>query len=226
MENNINMEQPIQLEQVTANVNEQIIEENSAIVNSDTTEGSNFGKFKDATSLLNAYNNLEKEFTKKSQKLSELMKNNQTTTEEQINSIKEVSEPIFKSSNWQTKVSDFFEKTPEAKPYAKEIAATIISDKDLAKNKNCLDYAYALAELKHKVKPADLLNDPKHLEDIFANENIKNKIIANYIQSVSQSKHNLRFISGEANSITPTQPSNKPKSIKEASNILKKLLQS
>ena len=95
MENNINMEQPIQTEQVTANVNEQIIEENSAIVNSDIQEGSNFGKFKDATSLLNAYNNLEKEFTKKSQKLSELMKINQTTTEETINTKEEIVEPIF-----------------------------------------------------------------------------------------------------------------------------------
>ena len=36
----------------------------------------NFGKFKDVESLLKAYNNLESEFTKKSQKLSMLENEN------------------------------------------------------------------------------------------------------------------------------------------------------
>lgn len=39
-------------------------------------DGSMLGKFKDATSLLNAYNNLQAEFTRKSQKLAELTKKN------------------------------------------------------------------------------------------------------------------------------------------------------
>lgn len=37
-------------------------------------DGSMLGKFKDATSLLNAYNNLQAEFTRKSQKLAEITK--------------------------------------------------------------------------------------------------------------------------------------------------------
>lgn len=226
MENNLIMEQPNEQDLVTANVDEQIDKENSAIVDSSLPDGSNFGKFKDATSLLNAYNSLEKEFTKKSQKLSELLKNSDSNQELQTSETKTETLPLFKDSSWQTKVSQFFETNPEAKAHAKEIASTIMADKFLAKNPNCLNYAYALAELKNKVKPADLLNDPNYIEEILANQNIKNKVIANYLQSVSNSKHNLRFISGEANSISPTQPSNKPKSIKEASNILKKLLQS
>ena len=40
----------------------------------ETDVGSMLGKFKDATSLLNAYTNLQAEFTRKSQKLKELEK--------------------------------------------------------------------------------------------------------------------------------------------------------
>ena len=45
------------------------------------TSGSTFGKFKDATSLLSAYNELQAEFTRKSQKLSETLKQLERTQE-------------------------------------------------------------------------------------------------------------------------------------------------
>ena len=41
---------------------------------SENSEGSTFGKFKDAQSLLDAYNSLQAEFTRKSQKLAEFQK--------------------------------------------------------------------------------------------------------------------------------------------------------
>ena len=41
---------------------------------SENQDGSIYGKFKDAKSLLDAYNNLEAEFTRKSQKLAEFQK--------------------------------------------------------------------------------------------------------------------------------------------------------
>ena len=41
---------------------------------SETQEGSTLGKFKDVQTLLDAYNSLQAEFTRKSQKLSELQK--------------------------------------------------------------------------------------------------------------------------------------------------------
>lgn len=218
------MEQPEMPAENNVDVHEQIIEE-KAIVDSSSQTGSNYGKFKDATSLLEAYNNLEKEFTKKSQKLSEILKQNSLDkTPNQDNEVQEI-QPIFKNSNWQTRVSKFFEENPDAKAFSKEIANTLITDKELSKHKNCIEYAYALAQLKNQVKPADLLNNPKHIDDIMNNENIKQKIISKYIQDVNQNKTNMRFISGGPNVVSPTRPDNKPKTIKEASNILKKLLQ-
>ena len=46
-----------------------------------------FGKFKDAESLLKAYNNLQAEFTKKSQKLASLESENEKTQFELIKTI-------------------------------------------------------------------------------------------------------------------------------------------
>lgn len=228
MENQINLEQPSNMQTETnGNVNEQINENNLGQEETNLHYGSNFGKFKDATSLLTAYENLEKEFTKKSQKLAELLKQ-QSIYEDTASKIvqEEKITPLFKQKDWQNEVSKFFIENPDAKVYAKEIASTLINDKEIANSKNCLKYAYALAELKNKVKPAELLNDPKHLEDIFSNQNIRNKIISEYLQEIQFNKNNLKFISGEAKSISPTRPNDKPKNLKEASNMLKKLLQS
>ena len=223
MENIETLEQPQMQISDTADVNEQINNQESAMVDDNLQNGSNFGKFKDATSLLSAYNNLEKEFTKKSQKLSELLKqNNLSQTETSSNN---ETLPMFKESSWQNKVSKFFNQKPEAKQFAREISNTLIQDKELAKNNNCLEYAYALAKSKNIVEPAKLYDDPKFMQEIMENENIKNKIIAEYLKSVSSNNHNLRLISGEPKFISPTQSQNKPKSIKEASNILRKLLQ-
>jgi len=230
MENLYNLEQPTSQLINTDNVNEQIIEGERSTVQ-EVQEGSNFGKFKDATSLLNAYNNLEKEFTRKSQKLSELLKNNEKRvnafeTNQSLENKTTEDISMFKQKDWKNNVLKFFDKNPNAKNYAKEIASTIINDKELAKNKNCLEYAYALASLKSRVEPADLLNDPKHIEDILSNQNIKEKIITKYLQDIKNNKSNLKFISGEATNISPTRPIDKPKNLKEASTILKRLLQS
>jgi len=223
MENLNNVEQ-LDGEIISADVNEQIIED-KGVTEHVSPDSSTFGKFKDATSLLNAYNNLEKEFTKKSQKLSELTKQGEQNIDTNKDLISSESLPIFKQINWQTKVNQFFQDNPDAKSFSKDIANILLSDNELAKNSKCLDYAYALVELKNKIKPADLMNDPNFIKDILANENIKQKIIAQYLNSVSQSKHNVKFISGEPKSISPTRPSYKPKTIQEASNVLKKLLQ-
>ena len=46
-------------------------------LDSATQEGSIYGKFKDAKTLLDAYNSLQAEFTRKSQKLAEFQKENE-----------------------------------------------------------------------------------------------------------------------------------------------------
>ena len=224
MENQAISEQPLSQVENTANVNEQIINEEIVPTDPSSDNGSDFGKFKDATSLLNAYNNLEKEFTKKSQKLSELTKlSNTQNSEKPINNTDNLSFS-YKKSSWQTTVNKFFDNNPDAKNYKKEIAEYLLNDKHLASNDNCLDYAYAAAKLKNSIEPANLLNDPNYLNMVLENENVKNIIISNYLKDIISNKKNIKLISGEPKSISPTQQK-KPKTIKEASMVLSKLLQ-
>ena len=62
---NLILEQPT-LETETSIADENIVQE--------PQEGSIYGRFKDAKTLLEAYNNLQAEFTRKSQKLAEFQK--------------------------------------------------------------------------------------------------------------------------------------------------------
>lgn len=235
MENNLILEQP-EIQPKTGDVNEQITQEESPLHLDDS--GSNFGKFKDATSLLNAYNSLQKEFTRKSQKLAEVLKQNEqenkhNLTEEIIsnaegNNIENTTDnstPIYKSKDWKEQVKKFFSENTNAKKFSKEIAQLIVSDPELSSNKNCLKYAYALVEQNNHIDTATLLKDPEFLNaNIFNNQEIKNQIIKDYLLGVKNSNKHLQLISGEPQKVSPTPTLNKPKNLQEASNILKQLL--
>lgn len=198
--------------------------------------GSNFGKFKDSASLLSAYSNLEKEFTKKSQKLAELLKseeiknanlNNNDVKSNDILSNSEKNEnsnqAFYEKDNWKTYSENFIKNNPEAKKYANEIFNLIASDKVLASSPNCLEYAFATISQKHKVDTETLLTDQTFLDEhILNNDNIKNQIIKNYLSSLSAEVP--RFISGTTQNISVTTSESKPKTIKDASDILRKLL--
>ena len=229
MENNQLMEQPLDMG-VQVEVNEPI----EKIEDTSTTQPncSTFGKFKDATSLLNAYENLEKEFTRKSQKLSALLKEEKAQMPESENTTiannetKILTDEIYKQKDWQTNVTAFFNEKPEAKKYAKEISKIIMADKNLARSHDCLRFAYLKAVSQDNVKPANSLDDPEYFNQIINDKKVREKIINDYLLNVHSNKSNLHIISGEPNSISPTQKADKPKNLKEASQILHKLLNS
>jgi len=237
MEEQTIMEQPAETSGNVENAQEQIDNTEFQSNQPQQSEGSIYGKFKDATSLLNAYNNLEKEFTRKSQKLSQLLKNTEGNTNQNDTSqhtkqpIEEISQttnkPAYLQSDWRVKVSQFFNQNPEAKNYSKQIANELISDKHLSSNQNCLEYAYSKILKQNRVEPASLVDDQQFLDNyVYSNDKIKQRIIEDYILSLNNSPKQPRFISGEPSTISVSKPSNKPQTLKEASNILKKLLQS
>ena len=79
MEETKNMEQPNTSETLETVGDQKAQNENVEKISE--VSGSNFGKFKDLATLLSAYESLEKEFTKKSQKLAELEKQNKNIQE-------------------------------------------------------------------------------------------------------------------------------------------------
>ena len=179
MEEKENWEQPENLDNVL--VADAKIEENTTSSNS----GSQYGKFKDADSLLTAYNNLQAEFTRKCQKLSELEKNDK----ENLEKIELEKMPIFETDDWQNKVSNFLEQNKDAKKYANDISNYILNNPELQNDKNALELAWAKVVSEKYKSPESFVSDDKFVDDfVMSNEHIKQKIISKYIQDLEKNK--------------------------------------
>lgn len=151
-------------------INDQIEEIDEHIV-----EGS-LGKFKDAESLLKAYNNLQAEFTKKCQSLSKL-KNEICDEEKNV--------PVYTKEDWTLKVSDFFEKNKDAKPFSSEIANKLIQEPSLATREDALEVAWAQIASKNYVAPQKLLEDESFIEDyVLKNEKVKDAVLKSLLNNV------------------------------------------
>lgn len=177
--------------------------------NQENREGSMLGKFKDATSLLEAYQNLESEFTRKCQKLSELQKEN-----EKLSSGAEAETYLS--------VDDFVSRNADMDKYKKDIEEICKFDevKDLP---NKYQVAYLIARQSQE-KSAKLLNDPEFLdEQIKNNDSVKDKIICNYLSEIN-SPQSLSNLSGSSSGIYLTPKAAAPKTIREAGEIFSKML--
>lgn len=139
--------------------------------------GSSYGKFKDAKSLLDAYNNLQAEFTRRSQRLNQLEKELEAKT-----SSAEVVAPAYESDgeNWYKVVAEFVEKNPIAKTYATEISEEIINDRSMT-----IERAYEKVLARHFVEPSSLADNLEFLDRyIYSNEKIKGKILQEFFDSL------------------------------------------
>lgn len=175
---------------------------------SQTLKGStNLGKFKDAESLLKAYNSLQTEFTKKSQRLSEL-ENSKTefTREEKINqAIKELEQ------NYNI-----------AQRFSQDI-------KQAVKDVECTDYRQAvqqelLKNLEKNYKSAsEYMTDEDFLNNyVYNNQAIRDNIIRDYLANLTNSAP-VRVVSNISSSI-PISPPNAPSTIQEAGRLAKNII--
>lgn len=153
-------------------------DEQKEVVASQSSEGSSLGKFKDQESLLEAYNNLQAEFTRKCQKLSQLEKDMSVP-----------KEPVYMEDNWQQKVSDFLSTHAEAKQFASEISQKIIENPSLYSGENALNLAWADIISKKYVSPQDMMSDDKFVNDyVLSNEQIKKKVLEGYLNDLRKNK--------------------------------------
>ena len=153
-------------------------DEQKEVVASQSNEGSSLGKFKDQESLLEAYNNLQAEFTRKCQKLSQLEKD-----------MSAQKQPVYMEENWQQKVSDFLSSHAEAKQFASEISQKIIENPSLYSGENALNLAWADIISKKYVSPQDMMSDDKFVNDyVLSNEHIKKKVLEGYLNDLRKNK--------------------------------------
>lgn len=171
-----------------------------------TIEGSkeDFGKFKDAESLLKAYNHLESEFTKKSQRLAVLESENEKTQVEQSRIL-----------DCEKKVDEFVTKFEMIKPFSSALKEILINDE------NATLETEAVKLITNNYKSAeDFINDGDFLNKyVFSNQEIKDKIVRDYLSQVTQNSP-IKVSNGNI----PLTPPKLPTTIKEAGNIAKSII--
>ncbi|MGN0960719.1 MAG: hypothetical protein ACI4PF_00800 [Christensenellales bacterium] len=157
---------------------------------SDGTEmrdGSPLGKFKNPEKLLDAYNELQSEFTRKCQKLSDAEKKLQ-----EFNSNNDASNIQSENSNefvWKNKISEFLQSHKNASELVEDITNEIINDEALKSSEDGLEKAYSRVIEKKFIPQSELVNNQEFLEKyIYSNDKIKNKIIQEYVSALQNTK--------------------------------------
>lgn len=167
-----------------------------------------FGKFKNPEELLKAYQELEKEFTKKSQKLSKL------------EALADGESQVFDDESFKVAADKFFENTPSAKPFAKDIALKIIDKPELKKDKNCLSVALMQVLIDKFRTPEQLMQDGQFLNDyVLSSSKVKDAIIGAYLKDIRDGQPPAT-LSGDG--LQCVAPSKKIRSIEEAGRMFLK----
>ena len=170
-------------------------------------------KFKDVKSLEQAYLNLQSEFTRKCQRLSELEKSSGDNLLESKNL--ENNKPFYETESWQESVNNFLKQNPNANEFASEIVNEILKDKDLANNPNSLSIAYNKILASKYIPKQNLLEDEDFINNyILTNEKKKKKIISNYIKKLNNNIPKV-IASSHLSSVGLT-PNKKPTTLEEA----------
>jgi len=184
-------------------------------------EGS-LGKFKDAKSMLDAYNNLQAEFTRKCQKLSEITKQLEEEKSLKQQELKQEDIPVFKKENWKDEVSSFLTQNSEAKKYSAEIANEIFNDKTLQSSANALELAWARVMQKNYAEPEKLANDQNFInEKILSQTQVKQQVLNEYFKNLNtNSLPTVMSGRGSVGNLSSKAPTN----LKEAKQILEKML--
>ena len=196
---NLELEQPILEPELNKNN-----ELNSTI----QEEGSMFGKFKDAKTLLDAYNSLQSEFTRKCQRLADFQKNQDENA-------------IF--VNYKN-LDEFINDTTDSDKYKKEITEILVNDNEINNLPNKYQVAFKIAK-ESENKVAENLNSQEFLDKyVLNNENIKSQIINSYLSSLNNISTAPKVITGNSTNVYFSPNNSKPKTLKEAGEIFSKML--
>lgn len=220
--NNIGEEQVSEVSVTVADARIEDVEQENNInntqkINCETNENcSPYGKFKNADTLYKGYQDLQSEFTRKSQKLSELEKSIE------LDNVKK-NTPIYDTENWQQELSAFLKKYKNASSFSKDISNEILSDKVLATSPNSLEIAYGRVLGKHYKTNDELIRDEKFLSEyVFNNKEIKEKIIKDYLKEIRNNNNNPLFVSSSKGAVTGVN-NTPPKTLQEAKLMTEKL---
>lgn len=216
MEENMNVgEQPENIE-TSQNLEENVVgspeqvlqESESATISSEAERGVPIGKFKSVDDLFEAYNNLQAEFTRKSQRLSQLEKDKMS----------ESSQDNVIENKFQT----FLSKNQEAAVYADEIKSRAMQSESLKNDDACFDIVWA-EMLYEKLSGPNKAKEPIVQNLVLKDEELKNLVIENYMKQLQEQKTPVIMSSNSGERVTKTVAP-KPDSFEQAKKIVLDLL--
>lgn len=156
--------------------------------------------------FLNAFYDNPKEAFR--QVVSEMLDN-------EITPIKQKIEEDEKQREWFARVDDFANEHPDIDDWKEDMGRFLMEHQELRDNPNALDIAYnAVRGQKYKEpNPQEYLQDDKFVEEnILNNDDIKNKIIQQYLSDVQKGEKAPATISNQdAAGKVPVTPPKKPK---------------
>lgn len=169
------------------------------------------GKFKSVEALLDAYNNLQSEFTKKCQMLSQIQKDKLDLIDENLKRNDNIIENQEEENEDQ--LNTFLSQNDEAKSFVDEIKTYINQN-----NVSPYQVAWANVVLSHLKDNDNKTNDPIINQYVLSDSNVKNKIIEDYIKNLQQSKPPITISSKSGERLSSVIPDS-PKTLEEAKNI-------
>ena len=194
----------------------------------------NKGKYKTVQALMDAYQSLQSEFTKKCQMLSELKKdktadlsqknleenveNNESlnSSNQEVESEKIDDETLENSE--EEKLKQFLLENSEAKEYVEEIKKRFSST--ATKQQNPYSVAWAEVVLSHLKEGS--LSDTIINQYVLSDEKVKNKIIEEYLTGLTNSNPPIIMSSQSGERLSGVLPDS-PKSLAEAKRIMSKM---
>jgi hypothetical protein len=176
--------------------------------------------------LLKAYNNLQQNFTRKCQKISEVQKQvPKKVTKKLLKKIETIKlPPAYEQEDWRSKVAVFLTENNRAKGFSREISNEIMKDPELQENPKMLDIAWSRVLAKNYKSPDQIVGDSSFMENyVFSNENIKKQIISSYINEITKQKSPSVIGSGIKGGMSLLTKSSKPSSLNDAKILAEKM---
>lgn len=216
MEENQNIEEQPEMAQKTnfveesangSSQSEMLAEEKMAETN-EAERGVPIGKFKSVEDLYEAYNNLQAEFTRKSQKLSALEKDktqNQTEIE-----------------NDDGDLRVFLSKNQGAVMYAEEIKTRAMQDDSLKDDERKFEKVWA-EMLYEKLTAPGKANDPLVQNLILRDDELKNLVVKDYMKQLQSNNIPIVMSSNSGERVTK-MVTPKPDSFEQAKKVVLDLL--
>ena len=185
-----------------------------------------YGKFKSADKLLEAYNNLQSEFTKKCQQLSQMQKDKmaqegkETAQPDQtLGQIEFEQKQEEHSQQIQSNLESFLLANDDAKQFEEEIKQKINASSTAA---DPYQVAWAGVVLDHLTGTKPKASDPIVNKYVLSDEQVRNQVIQEYLNNLEKHKPPYVISSQGGERVSSLSPGT-PSSLAEAKEIVSKM---